>query len=184
MRVIGGELKGRPIEVPRKSRGLRPTTGLVREAIFDLLESRAAVRGAKVVDLFAGTGAIGIEAASRGANEVTFVERDRELAASIRRTVSRLQIDPARVRIIEQDVRTFVASPHEFTVAFLDPPYEFEGVHELLGLLEAGVVVVEAAVPTNVPAGWELVKRRRYGGTLVEVLEKIDQGMADAGRED
>ena len=82
MRVIGGEARGRRLKTPPLP-GLRPTSDRVREAMFDILKSRGLVEGASIVDLFAGSGALGIEALSRGAEEVTFVESDRRAVAAI-----------------------------------------------------------------------------------------------------
>lgn len=170
MRVIGGTARGRPLRAPRTT-AVRPTSDRVREAIFDVLGSLGAVEGATVCDLFAGSGALGIEALSRGAASVTFVE-----SAPV--AVSALQANLAAtgfagrpgVRVVRGDARTFLAgSPVVFDLVLADPPYAFGEWTALLAPVRAGVVVAEHRDPIVLPD--HLVEHRvyRYGSTLVTV---------------
>jgi 16S rRNA (guanine966-N2)-methyltransferase len=118
MRVVAGEFKGRRLQAPR-GRRTRPTADRVREALFSLLGD---VSGAGALDLYAGSGALGIEALSRGAATVTFVERDVRAAAIIERN---LEAVGAEAEVRRQDVLRFLAStPGAFDLVFVDPPYD------------------------------------------------------------
>jgi 16S rRNA (guanine(966)-N(2))-methyltransferase RsmD len=147
MRIIGGDLKGRRLETPDWP-GLRPTSDRLRETLFNVLASR--VRGARVLDGFAGTGAVGIEAISRGASEVTFVERDPRAARLVEANLRRCRVNDryAIIRAGFADAARRLPTP--FDVVFLDPPYgqaELDAaVSDAAGLVAAGgVVVVEHA---------------------------------------
>jgi 16S rRNA (guanine966-N2)-methyltransferase len=187
MRIISGRLRGR--DLGRVPPGVRPTTDRVRESLFSALGS---LEGARVLDLFAGTGALGLEAYSRGATSVVFVERSRRVAHALRRRLEALSLaeeaglswmtceaDVAVRRMADQG-----ASP--FDLVFLDPPYEADRastareatVAALLssGLLSPGArVVVEG--PTRHPLapvpGARVAHERRYGDTLLTWLEPV-----------
>ena len=165
MRVIGGRLKGRVLSGPTAP-GVRPTSDRLRETIFNLVDVSAP--GCRVLDAFAGTGALGIEAISRGAAAAVFVERDRRAAAVIRENVSRCGINEACTILCESflglGAREALAS--SFDVVFLDPPY---GASDLVDVLAAagrlvragGLVVLEHARRDDVPsAPGRLVRRR------------------------
>ena len=157
MRVIAGELKGRRLEAPTWE-GLRPTSDKLRETLFNVLAPR--VGGARVVDGFAGTGALGIEALSRGAAHVTFVERDPRALKLIRLNLERCTVEPARYAMIRGDFLHDLRGGREGTRAdlvLLDPPYDLESLEGALaaaeGLLETdGVVVLEHAKRRESPA--------------------------------
>jgi 16S rRNA (guanine966-N2)-methyltransferase len=118
MRVVAGEFKGRRLQAPR-GRRTRPTADRVREALFSMLGD---LSGLRALDLYAGSGALGIEALSRGAAEVAFVERDARAAATIERN---LETVGARAEVRRQDVLRFLASaPGTFDLVFIDPPYD------------------------------------------------------------
>jgi 16S rRNA (guanine966-N2)-methyltransferase len=118
MRVVAGEFKGRRLQAPR-GRRTRPTADRVREALFSMLGD---LSGLRALDLYAGSGALGIEALSRGAAEVTFVERDARAAATIERNLETVR---ARAEVRRQDVLRFLASaPGTFDLVFIDPPYD------------------------------------------------------------
>lgn len=170
VRVIGGMARGRRLQVPR-SPAVRPTSDRVREAIFDVLGHLDAVVGAEVVDLFAGSGALGIEALSRGAASVTFVESDPVVARGLEANLAAVGFAGApRVRVVRREATGFLAGvPHRYDLALADPPYAFGGWPELLGHLRAGVAVLESDRPLELPAGLELHRSYRYGGTLVTV---------------
>ena len=168
MRVVAGTARGRTLVTPPGAR-TRPTTDRVREAMFNALWSRGAVAEAQVVDLFAGSGALGVEALSRGAAHVTFVDRDRSARYAIRRNVEVCGFDD-QATIVETPVEPWLASLADdvhFDLAFCDPPYAFAGWVDLLTSVPADLVVVEAAGPVDLPAGWRLEREARYGGTWV-----------------
>jgi 16S rRNA (guanine966-N2)-methyltransferase len=168
MRVVAGTARGRTLVAPAGDR-TRPTSDRVREALFNALWSRGALDGARVVDLFAGSGALGVEALSRGAEHVTFVDRDRSAVQAVRRNVEACGVG---------DQATVVAAPVErwlaglgddvrFDLAFCDPPYAFDGWDDLLAAIPADLVVIESGAPVDLPAGWSEARRTRYGGTWV-----------------
>lgn len=120
IRIVGGTLKGRLLRVPEHP-DLRPTSNKVREAVFDILQARVPMYGARLLDCCAGTGAVGIEALSRGAAFVEFVEADRKLARAITDNLAALGLSDRALVSISPTPRE-----RNFTVAFLDPPYRIE----------------------------------------------------------
>lgn len=175
MRVVAGSLRGRAIVAP-DGEATRPTTDRVREALFNALASAGAIEGSRVLDLFAGSGALGIEALSRGASHCTFVERDRAAVDAIRRNVADLGLGD-RTSIVVGDVlaRLAVLPPVELVLA--DPPYGFAGWSTLLDGLKpltssTGLVVLESGDPVGEVSGWETVRERRYGRTWVTFLRR------------
>jgi 16S rRNA (guanine966-N2)-methyltransferase len=168
MRVVAGTARGRTLVAPPGAR-TRPTSDRVREAIFNALGSRDAVDDARVADLFAGSGALGVEALSRGAAHATFVDRDRAAREAVRRNVEACGVAD-RATIVAGTVERWLAGlgPGErFDLAFCDPPYAFDGWPGLLAALRADLVVVESDRPVDLPAGWALDREARYGGTWV-----------------
>lgn len=177
MRIIAGERRGHKIDGPKGS-GTRPTSDLVRESIFNIL--REAVVDRVVVDLFAGTGAIGLEALSRGAARAIFVEQNRENVALIYRNLATLRYED-RVRVLPTDayrwVRTFTPVDNEPMVVLLDPPYrEYETNWKKVNLLlstlleklpEGSTIGVECGreLSERVLPGFDAWDIRRYGGT-------------------
>lgn len=178
MRVVSGVARGRRLVAPAGERA-RPTSDRVREAIFNALGSRGVLPGARVVDLFAGSGALGIEALSRGADHATFVDSDAAAHAAIRRNLDVCGfLDQARIVAapVERFLRT-LASPEPaageaapFDIALCDPPYGFDGWAELLAVRPADLVVVEAAAPVAAAPGWQLTREQRYGAAWVGFL--------------
>lgn len=133
MRIVAGSLRGSRLAVPNQA-GLRPTADRVRETLFNWLAP--VVDGARCLDLYAGTGALGIEAISRGASTCTFVESDRALARLLAENVARLKIDNAR--ILETDALTLLSRTAEpFDIVFLDPPFGANLWNESAHLLES-----------------------------------------------
>ena len=168
MRVVAGTARGRTLVTPAGAR-TRPTTDRVREAVFNALWSRGALDGARVLDLFAGSGALGVEALSRGAAHVTFVDRDRPSRNAIRRNVEVCGLAD-RATVVAGAVERWLAQLDDdvrFDLAFCDPPYAFDGWVDLLASVPADLVVVEASGPVALPAGWSLDRESRYGGTWV-----------------
>jgi 16S rRNA (guanine966-N2)-methyltransferase len=130
------------------------------------------VRDASVVDLFAGSGALGLEAWSRGAATVTFVERDRDAVAAIRANAEAVGLaDPV---VVVDDALRWSARAPELDLALADPPYEFDRWTELLAALRAAVVVAESDRELGVPAGYEAVRVRSYGRAVVSILRRGD----------
>lgn len=189
MRVIAGEAKGRRLCGPRGSAGLRPTTDRLREALFDALGP--GVAGKAVLDLYAGTGALGIEALSRGARHVVFVDRDRGAAAIIRANLATTGLE-ARARVEQVTAERFTAGPAtggRFDLVLLDPPYGAGFPGEVLAALATGghlapggLVVVEVArsrgeAPGEV-AGLLVVDQRRYGDSALVFLRVAEAASA------
>lgn len=154
---------------------MRPTKDGVREAIFGMLQSKGALEGASVLDLFAGTGALGIEALSRGAADVTFVERDPAARRILRGNLDRLGLEEPRARIVAAEVMSWLeragsqSAPAD--LALCDPPYSFSRWPELLGRLRAHLVMVESDAELPTVEGWLVRNTKRYGGTLVCLLQ-------------
>ncbi|HEU0206921.1 MAG TPA: 16S rRNA (guanine(966)-N(2))-methyltransferase RsmD [Pseudolysinimonas sp.] len=196
-RIIGGFAGSIRLNVPPV--GTRPTSDRVREAIFSALEARDALEGARVLDLYSGSGALGLEAASRGAAHVTLVDRATAAtrithgnAAAVRKAAPRGMAP--EIVISGQPVQSFLGGSREhWDLVFLDPPYEL-GVRELVHNLEAlvarlnpdAVVVLERSSRDRAPewpAGLELERRKDYGDTALYWLRPDQSGLSgDEGR--
>jgi 16S rRNA (guanine966-N2)-methyltransferase len=171
MRVVSGSVRGRPLKAP-PGRAVRPTTDRVREAVFNALHSSGAVEGARVLDLFAGSGAMGIEALSRGAASATFVDDSREAIEVVRANLARCGFE-ARAEVVRSDAAGFLRQRGSlrWDLAVLDPPYAFDGWSEVLDSLDARVAVFESDRAVEVPSGWVVVRERSYGATVVTIAE-------------
>ncbi len=184
MRVIAGSAGGLALHVPKSD--LRPTMDAVKGAIFSSLGDL--VVGARVLDLFGGTGALGIEALSRGARAATFVESERRAVQSIERNLARTKLSGT---VQSMDVFRFLdrfAAPGTYEIIFADPPYarapgEREFTPELLGseplhhaLAPGGVFVLEHLPGAKLPLrqAWECFRQRRYGATEVAFLRAVN----------
>ena len=170
MRVVAGELRGRRIEAPPGT-DTRPTTDKVREATFNALGSLDLVRDALVVDLFAGSGALGIEALSRGAEHCTFVERDRSALRTLRDNLDALGL-VGRATVVPGDALVR-ARGVAADLVLADPPYGFEAWDELLAKIDAPFVVAESGRELADVAGWSTQRAKRYGRTWVTFLERV-----------
>jgi 16S rRNA (guanine966-N2)-methyltransferase len=182
-RVIAGMMKGRRIHTPRGS-ATRPTSDRTREALFSALAARGVLAGARVLDLYAGSGALGIEAVSRGAASATLVDLDRGALAAMRRTV--VDLDLRQVQVLARDVGAYVAvSAGEHDLVFLDPPYDLgdDDLGVVLTALTRGwlaedaLVVVERSVRSGEPPWPHGLSRewsRAYGDTALWVAEVTD----------
>lgn len=148
---------------------MRPTSDRVREAVFSTLGSLGAVAGATVADLFAGTGAMGIEALSRGAASVTFVDADSVAVATIRANLAATGLDGPAATVVRAGVEAWEVTAAPVDVAFLDPPYSFDRWAGVLEGLQAGLVVCESGADLDLGPRWEVLRARRYGGTVVTV---------------
>ncbi len=171
MRVVAGEYRGRKIVAP-DGNDTRPTTDKVREAVFNALWSLDLVRDAHVVDLYAGSGAIGIEALSRGADHCTFVERDRRALGALHENLEALDLGD-RSNVVSGDVMA-VARAIDADIVFADPPYGFDAWPQLLGLITAPFVVAESGHRTAEVAGWSITRQKRYGRTWITFFERVD----------
>jgi len=171
VRVIAGSCRGRLLRAPAGT-VTRPTSDRVREAIFDVLGSLVDLEDMAVVDLFAGSGAMGIEALSRGAGSVVFVEDSSAAVGAIRANLATLGIED-RAKVLREDVLRFVDRPHAVDLALCDPPYEFASWDAVLGRLHATLAVLESRRPVEVPPEWEVIRDKRYGGTLVTVVRSL-----------
>ncbi|HVX18614.1 MAG TPA: 16S rRNA (guanine(966)-N(2))-methyltransferase RsmD [Acidimicrobiales bacterium] len=178
MRVVAGTARGRKLTAPR-GRDVRPTTDRVREAIFNALRSLDAIDDASVLDLFAGTGALGIEALSRGAAHATFVDQDRVARASVSANLSATGLE-GRATVVADDASRFVARHPRtqlFDLVLLDPPYAFDSWMELLDAVagvvaDGGVVVVESPAEPPTPTWGSIVRVKSYGSTVVTLLRR------------
>jgi len=150
---------------------VRPTTDRVRESVFGMLESLGVVDGAEVLDLFAGTGAMGIEALSRGAARATFVERDATSLRCIEANLAATGLGPAEV--VRGDALEYLRRAPSFDLVFADPPYAFDAWDVLLSRLTAALVVAEAAGPVEPGRGWDVMRSRRYGTTVMTLLRPV-----------
>lgn len=185
MRVSGGSISRREIRVPG---GIRPTQDKVRAALFNSLGE--AVVGTRVLDLFAGSGALGIEAWSRGASLVCWVESDRRALATLKENVQTLCRDGGETVIRQSDVDLFLRkgwTGEPFHLILADPPYDREGrtrwLEAILLALEeggilspGGVLVFEQGASEKVPVrpGWNVLRDRTYGGTRLLMLRRSD----------
>lgn len=177
-RVVAGLAKGRHLEVPAS--GTRPTSDRVREALFSSLEhTLGSFSSLAILDLFAGSGALGLEALSRGADRVVLVEKDRHAADIIRRNIDKVDLPGASVAqedAVRMSERASLRGT--FDVVFMDPPYSMtdEQVRQVItGLGEQGwlnpeaILVVERSKESalELPASWKLLSQREYGGTVL-----------------
>ncbi len=188
MRVIAGRLRGRPLKAPQGQETTRPTSDRVREATFSMLGE---LDGTVALDLFAGTGALGIEALSRGAERVVFVERDAAALRALRANLGRLGLVAPEAEVREGDafaaLRNARARGETYDLVFIDPPYgharELEGGLSALlpALLAPGArVVVESnrRAPLQLPLA--AARERRYGDTVITIHRHVIEG--DDGR--
>lgn len=189
-RIIAGEARGRTIKVPAE--GTRPTADRAREGLFSSLNARWGFAGSSVLDLFAGSGALGLEAASRGADEAVLVESSADAVEVIRHNMG--VVKHPGVRVHEMKVDTYLASAprKHFDLVLADPPYAFDEVEELLAAIEPvltdhAMVVIERHVesPDTVwPAGFEptgqKLKKRTFGIARMDMAVFTRSGSEEA----
>lgn len=180
MRIIAGQFRGRALAtIGKGDRGahLRPTTDRVRESLFSVLTHLEVMAGARVLDLFAGTGALGLEALSRGAAHVTFVDDGRVAAGLIRQNIA-LTRSAGQTALIRRDATRLGTCPGPaFDLVFLDPPYGKGLGQRALAAVQAGgwlvpgaLVALEESTPTPVPAGFTPQDSRKYGDTHITLM--------------
>ena len=185
MRIIAGTAGRRNFRVPKAT--VRPTTDRTREALFSMLSNY--IEGAKVLDLFAGSGALGLESLSRGAESCVFVDESRECTNTVRLNLRTLRLNGGKV--IQSDVMKFLkkVTLSQYDVVFADPPYwksagDRDFVAEMFALenfsnilADDGMLVVEVDQRAEVNAGdqWELLDRRVYGSCSILLFQKVSQ---------
>lgn len=194
MRVVAGSARGARLRAPA-GRCTRPTSDRVKEAMFSMLNSLGAIEGAAVVDLFAGSGSLGIEALSRGAASVVFVDRDPRAIDALLANLAAAGIvgstgtvgptqrgtglaSDGRARVLRGDSLRYASSAPPADIALLDPPYAYADWPVLLERIGsfASLVVIETASGPEVPAaldrlpGWEVLRTKSYGSTLVMLV--------------
>ena len=182
MRIVAGKFRGRALVTP-DSEGLRPTSDRVRESVFNILAHGIAdfsLDGARVIDLFAGTGALGLEALSRGASYCLFVEDAADARALIRRNVEAFGLT-GETRIFRRDASDLgpASNMGKYDIAFLDPPYDKGLGEKALGILASGgwlnpgsIAVFEEREGATIalPDGFSEIDKRSWGGTEVRFL--------------
>jgi len=193
MRILTGKLKGRNIKVPEN---IRPTQNLVRKAIFDVLGD---IEGLSFLELYAGSGAVGLESLSRGVRDLTFVEYNRDCALAIEKNIEALKLKNCRLyqKDVQEAIKAFKRGGMTFDLIFLDPPYHnslatpepigwfgvpLSAAKKTLQTLEAydilapyGLVIVQHFKKENLPdtlGVLSLLKRKIYGDTLLSFYKK------------
>jgi 16S rRNA (guanine966-N2)-methyltransferase len=188
MRIVGGSLRGRPITAPQHE-GLRPTADRVRESLFNILAHGVpgfSLDGARVIDLFAGTGALGLEAISRGAAFCLFVDNEAEARALIRSNIEKFGLTGV-TRIFRRDADDLgpAGTMPPFNIAFLDPPYGQGLAEKALASLAEGkwlvpgaIVVAEerAGISVALPAPFAELDKRTYGDTQIAIARYAAPG--------
>ncbi len=178
MRVIAGVYKGRRLDCP-KGDAVRPTTDKVKEAMFGAIQFK--IQGANVLDAFAGSGALGIEALSRGAAHVDFVEQNKACQKTLEQNVN--AIGAQNCRIYRGDVMKFMPTLRQYDIMFLDPPYDenlyepaMEAAHKGEKLVSGATVVLECRKKFDfvLPMGYNLTKRKEYGDISIWFLKYGD----------
>jgi len=179
VRIVAGDWRGRKIPV-LDSTGLRPTSDRVRETLFNWLMSK--VPGSRCLDLFAGSGALGIEAASRGAKSVHLVEQDKRVSNQLRLTLSELRADD-RLELFTMPAEQYLATRQEpFDLVFIDPPFELDLHERILELIVDGhlnenawlyleLPTKQAALIEKLPDSLELYRDKRFGDVTVYLLK-------------
>ena len=176
MRIIGGEWGGRKIHPPSKMPYTRPTTDIAKEGLFNIIQSNRDLEGLKTLDLFGGTGSISFELASRGATDLTIVEKDSQMLAFIRKTSETLGL--TQLNVVASDVFRFLKYTREqYDFIFAGPPYALETIDQIPGLVVGGNLLktngwfVLEHTPRNRYSGYPLfVTERNYGTTLFSIF--------------
>ncbi len=175
MRIVAGELRGRTL-FSFAGDSIRPTPDKVREALFNIIQHR--IYGARFIDLFAGTGAMGLEALSRGAKQVTLNDSSRDSQALIKKNLQKLNVAD-RVNLTAFDGVSLIASgKQQYDIVYIDPPYK-AGLNELAvnsavnSLADGGVIILESEIPfEGALKGLKIVDERKYGRVRLTFFEK------------
>ena len=191
MRIISGKHKGRKIELLKEAGGkVRPTSEFAREAIFNILSHGKLAAdgysfiGKAVLDVFCGTGAFGLEALSRGAKSVTFIDQSREALASVRHNIINIH-EENNAELIQTNASKLGKARKDYSLIFLDPPY-FEKllVPTLLALHNGGWIAQDALIVIEhdakeiieIPEFFEIINQRKYGRAVVQLLKIMNSG--------
>ena len=175
VRIIGGEWRSRLITFPDEH-GLRPTTDRVRETLFNWLGQN--LEGKTCLDLFAGSGALGFEAHSRGARWVTMIERQPKVFAALGKNAAKLQA--TRLTLVQDDALAWLGQARDvYDVIFLDPPFQSDLLNQLLPLLPAllsaeGVAYIESGAPLVAPEGMRVIRDSRAGQVYFGLVQKAE----------
>ena len=181
MRVVSGAARGCKLQ-PVPGMNTRPTTDRVKENVFNLIQDH--VRDADVLDLFAGTGQLGIEALSRGAAHCDFIEHNGTAYNVVSKNVQTARVQD-RASLHRVEARDFLAkaAAKKYSLIFLDPPYggtilenALSGIERFDILSANGIIICESAVEDRFAHGFEVVRERRYGATMITVLRRQDGG--------
>ena len=183
IRIIAGEFRGRKLKVPTGN-DVRPTSDQVREALFNLLTSMLKWDNVTVLDLYAGSGALGLEALSRGAKKAIFVESSKKHVSIILKNISMLSLQQTQYKLVRGRAESWIPNftdPERPCLIFLDPPFssdEYNLIMEKLAVLPAirtgSLIVVESPVTREIMfvENMELLKHRRYGSITLDILRK------------
>lgn len=185
MRIIAGKHKGRKIEIAKDTDGkIRPTSEFAREAIFNILSHGKyadGISGKNILDVFCGTGAFGLEALSRGAASVTFIDISREAVATARHNAEKMN-EMGNTEFIQADARKIGKARKEYSVVFIDPPYfeklitpTLHALHEG-GWLAANVLLIiehDSKEHIEIPEMFKIVDQRKYGRAAIELLRLV-----------
>ncbi len=191
MRVIGGASRGRRLAAKLPA-SVRPTSDRVRESIFDILGSQGGVEGQRVIDLFCGSGALGVEALSRGAASATFVDLDPDALAAVQQNLAAVGLADAETTLVRAALPGWLRTPtrapggsggsggdggHAYDLALCDPPVRLSRSGPSSSTTFSTprlMVVLESSSPIALPDTWVVARERRYGGTLVTVAHHRD----------
>lgn len=168
MRVIGGAARGRALKA-KLPPTVRPTTDYAREAIFSMLESRGGLVDLVVADLYCGSGALGIEALSRGAAKVYFVDQDPLCLAAAKENLEPLKLEGEAIFV--RSILPIWTPPSDLDLLLADPPYGPMDLPSVLKGVRASRCIIENDRHMDAPEGWVVTKTKRYGTTLVTMLE-------------
>jgi len=176
MRIVGGKFGGRKINPPARMPYTRPTTDIAKEGLFNILQNNLDLESMKTLDLFGGTGSISYELASRGATDLTIVEKDPAMYEFIKKTS--VLLEPARFNIIKMDVFKFIEQCTDtFDFVFAGPPYALESIDKLAGLVvqkplinPEGWFVLEHTPKNDYKDSPAFVTQRKYGTTVFSVF--------------
>lgn len=175
--ITGGEFKGRRLAIPNNVK-VRPTMSAVKESVFNSLGNK--VFNSRFLDLYAGFGTVGIEALSRGAESVTFVEKDKRCIDVIRKNIEMLGLS-SRAKIFNMSAEKFLQiADSKYNIIYLDPPYVFDSTELILEifnkeiLADGGIIIWETSIRSNIDKlRFNILKERRYGETVVLYIDKV-----------
>ncbi len=173
MRIVAGTARGRKLQIPTYSE-IRPTKDRVREAIFNSLQSHGLIENHSYLDLFAGTGSLGLEALSRGARSVVFVDSSQLAIECVTENINTLDFEN-RAEIRYQDAMSYLKQQNKFDVAILDPPYKFDAWESLLSEICAGSIVIETSQTITLGDSWRVLKEQSYGQSNVLIATNRQQ---------